>query len=141
MFRELCSILELQHDFTRQKNVNRFVTDREWTRHHGQKDPPLTLLQMEHLNGLSPVWVRVWICRALALEKGFRHTSHMCLGRRATSPPSLPWVELPGDCSFFTVLLSGNNLLLLLLLLLLLCLLLLGLESVSYTHLRAHETA
>lgn len=35
--------------------------------------------QTEHLKGLSPVCVRMWICRADPEEKFFLHTWHRCL--------------------------------------------------------------
>lgn len=36
------------------------------------------LPQMLQANGFSPVWVRSWICRALADEKFLPQTLHMC---------------------------------------------------------------
>lgn len=38
------------------------------------------LEQTLHWKGLSPVCVRTWIWRALALEKGFRHDWQTCRG-------------------------------------------------------------
>lgn len=46
-----------------------------------------------HLNGLSPVCVRMWICSADAELKGFMHTMHMCLEpERRTKSPATPSV-------------------------------------------------